>query len=100
MRTSGSKTASGVIMAGPGRWFGTVVTPDGSNDVTVTMYDNASAGSGTKLAPSMTFAGDGGTQALQPPIEPVDCINGIYVTATVAGGGTVEFVTYYECGTS
>jgi hypothetical protein len=98
MKSSGTKTASGVMMAGPGRFFGFLVTPDGTNDVTMTIYDNASAASGVKITSTMVFAGDGGSQTWQPPIEPVDCFNGVYVEVSVEGAGTVEYIAYTESG--
>lgn len=98
MKSSGTKTASGVMMAGPGRLFGVLVQPDGTNAVTMTIYDNASAASGTKLTPTMTFAGDGGLQEWKPAIEPVDCFNGVYVEVSVAGAGTVEYIAYTKSG--
>ena len=98
MKSSGSKTTSGIMMMGPGRFFGFLVTPDGTNNVTITFYDNATAASGVKLTTTLTFAGNGGSQTWQPPIEAVDCFNGVYAAVSVAGGGSVEFITYTESG--
>lgn len=96
MKSSGQQTADGVVMASDGRFFGITITPDGSNNVTVTVYDSASAASGTKITPDIVVAGNGGTQEWSPPIEPVDCIEGIYVDITT--DGTVKYNVYYEEG--
>ena len=89
-----TKTADAAITSGRVDFHGITVTPDGTNAVTVAIYDNTT-GSGSKLAPSMTFAGNGGTQFYAPPY-PKACLNGIYVDVTVAGGGTVEYTVDYE----
>ena len=88
-------TADSAIVAKPCFFAGITVTPDGTNNVTVSIYDNASAGSGSKPLPTMTFAGNGGTQYLGPP-HVVKMTNGIYVDVTVAGGGTVEYTVHYQ----
>ena len=87
--TSGEQTADAAIMESPGVFYGVIVMPDGSHDVTVSIYDNASAASGTKILPTLTFAGDGGAQAFAAPY-PIRCRNGIYVDITTAG--TVAYV--------
>jgi hypothetical protein len=91
--SSGEKTADALIMSGSGWFHQILVTPDGTNAVTVTVYDNTS-GSGTKVIETMTFAGDGGTQAT-PPIW-IYCSTGIYVDVTVAGGGSVAYAALYR----
>jgi len=88
--TSGEKTADAAIMTTSGAFYGIVVMPDGTNDVTVSVYDNASAAAGTELVPTLTFAGDGGAQWFAPPY-PIHCFNGIYVDVTVGGGGSVGY---------
>lgn len=98
MKSSDQQTASAIIMAREGRFFGLLVTPDGTNNITITVYDNASAASGKKLVTDLVIAGNGGSQMWGPPIEPVDCANGIYVDMSVAGGGTGKYVAYHEEG--
>jgi len=83
-------TETGVVMNAPGYIFGALVAPDGTNPPTLTLHDNASAASGTKLTPATTFLADGGAQMIFFPA--VWCKAGIY--ATVAGDGTVEIIVY------
>ena len=89
--TSGEKTADATILTGGGYFKQIVVMPDGSNDVTVSVYDNT-ASSGTKLLPTLTFAGDGGPQASPPIWVRVD--TGIRVDITTAG--TVAYTVLYR----
>lgn len=88
-----TKTADGVVIASDGYFKGFIITPDGTNDVSIVFYDNASAASGTKLTPTMTFAGSGGTQGITFPAY-IICKNGIYADVTTVG--TVEYTTYYR----
>lgn len=93
--SSGEKTADALILTGSGIFSQIVVTPDGTNDVTVAIYDNTSA-AGNKILPSMTFAGNGGVQA-SPPIW--CCVeNGIYVDVTLSAG-TVAYAVMYRQAT-
>jgi hypothetical protein len=89
--TSGEQTADATILTGSGYFKQIVIMPDGSNDVTVTIYDNT-ASSGTKVLPTLTFAGDGGAQA-SPPVW-VAVNTGIRVDITTAG--TVAYVVLYR----
>ena len=91
--TSGEKTASALILTGAGFFHQLIVQPDGVNDVTVSVYDNTAA-SGTKILPTIVFAGDEGPQATPPVWIYVDA--GIYVSISVAGGGTVAYTTLYR----
>lgn len=91
--SSGEKTADATILSGSGWFRQIIITPDGTNAVTVTIYDNT-ASSGTKIINTMTFAGDGGTQATPPAWVAVN--TGIYVDVTVAGAGTVAYTVLYR----
>lgn len=86
-----NKTADALIYTGSGEFKGFVIQPDGTNDVTITFYDNTSA-TGTKLVCTMTFDGAGGPQALQLPVA-VPFFNGIY--ADVTTNGTVEYTVLW-----
>jgi hypothetical protein len=85
-------TATGVVMNAPGFLHGVLVGTDGTNTVTITLYDNASAGSGTKLTPAFTVLGTVGAQMIIFPS--VWCKAGIHATIAVAGGGTTEIIFY------
>jgi hypothetical protein len=80
-----TKTATGAVEAGPAICYGYVVTVAMSAAAT-TVYDNASAASGTVLfiIPASTAVG-----VYQWPVG-VLCDNGIY--ASFAGTGTVNFL--------
>ena len=89
--SSGEKTADATILTGTGYFHQIIVMPDGTNDVTVTVYDNT-ASSGTKILPTMTFSGTGGAQAT-PPVW-VGVNTGIRVDITTVG--TVAYTVYYR----
>lgn len=78
-------TGTGAVNAGPCtyRGFWIASTPG----ATVTIYDNASAASGTVLA-SFTLAANGATA--DDITDGVRCINGIYVQASAAIVGHVR----------
>ena len=87
-------TESGIVMAAPGLLLGVLIGMDGTNDPAVTIYDNASAASGTEVMPSTTF--DASAQGLNGfmPGFAISCINGLYVDITCAG--TVEVTVLYR----
>lgn len=89
-QSSNEKTADSLILTGEGFFHQLLITPDGTNDVTVIFYNNTAA-SGTEFLQTMTFAGDGGTQATPPVWIYVN--NGIYIDITTAGtvGYTILF---------
>ncbi len=89
--SSGEQTADATILTGAGYFHQLIVMPDGTNDVTVSIYDNT-ASSGTEILPTMTFAGDGGAQA-SPPVW-VGVGTGIRVDVTTAG--TVAYSVLYR----
>lgn len=88
--SSNEKTADALIYTGRCYFHQLIITPDGTNDVTVSFYDNT-AGSGTEFLETMTFAGDGGTKAT-PPVW-IKLNTGIYIDVTTVGtvGYTVLF---------
>lgn len=86
-----NKTADSLIFTGTCFFRGFIVQPDGTNDVSLTFYDNTSA-TGNKIVATMTFKGTGGPQALQLPVK-IQCFNGIYVDVTTAG--TVEYTVFF-----
>ena len=86
------KTADALIYTGGCVFTSFSITPDGTNPVTVTFYDNTS-GSGTKILNTMTFAGDEGPIAFPFKIQK-RCFNGIYADITTAG--TVEYAVFWE----
>ena len=88
-------TASGAAVSGQSAFYGLIVKTDGSNNVTINVYDNTAA-SGTALIPTNTvIAGSDRTWALSynPAIK---CSTGIYVAISVAGGGTATYQVQYD----
>lgn len=98
MRVTATKTADAAIMAGPGLLHGIVFVTDGTNAVTVNVYDNASAATGTKLLPTDTIITTSSANRVQAIgfDPPINCINGAYVDVTVGGGGSVAYMGYYS----
>lgn len=88
--SSGLKSSSVAISARPSRIMAIQVLADGTNAATLTVYDNASAASGTEVSKVIVDAGltyelfyiDGGVQ----------CNNGIY--ASVSGTGAAYIIFY------
>ncbi|MCP4488986.1 MAG: hypothetical protein GY820_16990 [Gammaproteobacteria bacterium] len=95
-RTSGENTADAAITTDPGKFRGILVATDGTNEVEVSIYDNASAASGTELIPTtvITTSDTNRAQGIFLPFE-VEYKNGIYVDVTL-GAGTVGYVVYYQ----
>lgn len=79
-------TATGAVKASAGKYYGYIVTT-ALSAAAVTIYDNASAASGTVIdvIPASTAAGTRGVLA-----APVPCTAGMY--ANVAGTGTILFL--------
>ena len=88
---SGEKTASAVISAEGCVLAGVVVATDGTNDVTVTLYDHATEASGTKLLPTFTVKGADGIGGCCPPF-PIRAVNGVYLE--LSGDGAKANVYY------
>ena len=97
-KSSGILAADAVIRAGGGKLGGCAVISDGTNAVTLTLYDNASAASGTALA-GISIGASPATGALTQGVwfgdRGVTCINGIYADITQATG-TIKFIVWYE----
>ncbi len=96
LKSSGEKTADAAILVGHGVFGGIVVATDGTNAVTVSIYDNASTASGTELIPTTVFTTGAADrkQYLFPP-RPIEVENGIYVDITI-GGGSCGYTVYYR----
>jgi len=82
-QTSDIKSASAVITAGPAKAVSLIGYTNGSDDVTLILYDNASAASGVVLHKAIILGADlmGGIVEV-----PVDAVNGIYLSLTGTGG--------------
>ena len=93
--SSDQQSASAAIKASAGYFYGIAVITDATNAVTVDIYDNASAASGTKLIPTwvITTSSTDRCQSYDAP-APIRVRNGIYVNITC--DGTVKYIVYYE----
>lgn len=88
-------SASGIAVTGAAAFYGIVVITDGVNNITLNAYDNT-AGSGPTLIPVDTVIL--GTDRIwtfswDPAIK---CATGIYVSISVAGGGTAKWKVQYD----
>jgi hypothetical protein len=95
-QTIGS-AASALIATGPGYLKGLVVHTDGTNSVSVEIFDNTSA-AGTQILSDWTVTTSATNRATTLYFSAGDCLFnlGLYIKVTVGGGGAVVFDTYYE----
>ena len=81
IKSSGSKTASGIISAQPCKFFGATLVGSAETS-TLTIYDNAASATGTAIAITK--------DSVILPI-PIRCANGIYASLTDTG----NYIVYY-----
>jgi hypothetical protein len=92
-QVSSGLTASGIAITGQGRFHGIMLKCDGSNDVTINVYDNTAA-SGTKLIPTSSVF-DGTVRLMAISFSPgVFYDTGIYIEITCAGA--TEIMAFYN----
>ena len=89
--SSGLKTADAVILDRRGILSGINLITDKTNDLTLILYDNASAASGTELFKTQ-IVGTDDTAYIEMPEGGIRCSNGIY--ADVTGTGAAYIVHY------
>jgi len=91
---SDEKTADATIDTGAGFFYGIEVMTDGTNPVTIDIYDNTAAG-GTKLIPTWVV-----TTAATDRRKPLDRFpsvpysKGVYVDITTSG--TVKYMVFFR----
>lgn len=96
---SGEKAASAVILAQPGALAGILMATDGTNAVTLDIYDKATAATGAKLIATTVVPTSATNRSWSLSFaHPKRCENGIYVVVTPAGGGTCAYVVDYIPG--
>lgn len=94
---SGSKTASAKISEGIGEFVGILIATDGTNAVTLDIYDSKVTAAGTKLIPTLTIPSSATNRMFQLQFSPgIKYSVGIYVTISVAGGGTFAYIVYHR----
>lgn len=89
--SSGKKTADAVIYDGRGILTGVVVGTDGTNDVTLTIYDdNTAATSNTILFEVVVGGADNHAVFDLGSIRP-RCVNGLYADVTGTGASYIVY---------
>jgi len=91
-KSSGLKTADAAIAAGKAILAGAHIITNGTADVTLTLYDNASAASGTVIFKQVVTGTDDSIPYTLPD-GGVGAKNGIY--ADIAGTGA-EYIVFYR----
>lgn len=89
------KTESAALVATGGKLYGLMVATDGTNAVTVDLYDNASAASGASLCPTFVVTSSATDRVQYFPFPGVRFKNGVYASVTL-GAGSCSFMAYYE----
>ena len=97
-RVTDSKSESEAVVAEPCAFGGIIIRPDGSNDITVNIYNNASAASGKHLIPEDTVIKGIEDIVVISVNPPLDASNGIYVEISVADSGTCAYQVIYDQG--
>jgi hypothetical protein len=95
-RITGQLTTSGMAVRGPCAFKGFIIKTDGTNNVTLNIYDNEAAAIGEVLIPVNTVI-PGMAYLYRFPMEPgIWCNHGIFVTLSVAGSGTAAIQILYD----
>jgi len=93
--SSTEQTGSALLLTGTGVFYGILVMTDGTNAVTVDIYDNTSAAGTAKFIPTWVVPTSATDRAKSAWIAPGHSITtGIYVNITCSG--TVKYKVYYE----
>jgi hypothetical protein len=96
MTPSYEKTASALIYTGKCLIGGIIINSDGTNNATLTIYDNTE-GTGNVLC-TLVCKGDELNMGVMFNNAPRIMSNGIYATLSVAGGGTAKYYIDYFTG--
>jgi len=89
-------TGDAAITSGTGYLKGIIVHTDGTNSVTLAVYDNATAASGNKLLSTVTVTTSASNRTTTIDFKDFECpyFAGIYVDVTTSG--TVTYDVYFE----
>ncbi len=90
-------TTDAAITTGTGYLKGVIVHTDGTNGLTMSVYDNSSTGSGTKLFSTWTILTSSTNRTSYISFEGQECpyTNGIFVDITISAG-TVTYDVFFE----
>jgi uncharacterized protein YxeA len=94
MKSVGNTTGD-LIVTGSGNLKGLIIHTDGTNSVTVTVYDNTSA-TGSKLFSTFTVTTSSANRTTTIGFDDKECpfFTGIYVDVTTSGNVTYD--VYYD----
>jgi hypothetical protein len=86
-------TADGAITSTGGYLTGILVHTDGANSVTVSLYDNATEASGSKVFSDWVVTSGASDRTSSMDFKPGECpyFNGLYLDITTGGSATVDF---------
>ncbi len=90
-------TTDAAITTGNGYLKGIIVHTDGTNGLTMSVYDNSSAASGTKLFSTWTILTSATNRTSYISFDGQECpyTNGLYVDITISAGA-VTYDVYFE----
>ena len=96
-KTSEVKTASALIYTGPCVLGGILMALDGTNAVTLDVYDGVDA-TGRKVIPQLVIPSSATVRVFSLDFGPdgKEMYTGIYVVIAVAGGGTASYTVDYK----
>ena len=94
LNRTAEQTADAAAVTGAGHFGGIIIATDGSNDVTVDIYDNTAA-SGNNIIPTVVCKGSSRIHAIGID-PPTPFFTGVYVDITCAG--TLSYIVYYTTG--
>lgn len=90
---STEQTGDAAVVTSAGYICGILIATDGTNSVTVDMYDNASAASGTNIIPTIVVTTSASNRSTAIKVDRA-ISNGVYVDVTTSG--TLSYVVYYK----
>ena len=90
-------SVSTAIVSGKVAFCGIIIKTDGVNNITLNIYDNTIA-SGKPLVPTDTIILGNLRLVTLNYYPPIRCNSGIYVSVSVAGGGTCSYQVIYDNG--
>jgi hypothetical protein len=88
--------ASALVATGPCVLRGIVVKTDGTNAVTITIYDSTTAAGKTVVFPASSVIPGTSYLFSASSTPPTYMDNGIYVLMSIAGGGSATFKVEYD----
>lgn len=95
-RYSAVKTESALIFTGNCVFSGIMIALDGTNAVTLDIYDGVDD-TGVRIIPQIVIPSSAGVRSYSLGFNPgIPMRTGIYIKIAVAGGGSASFVAYFR----